>query len=65
MDAWHYTTHATFRPRPSPTSPPLLTPTPCVPYLLPGVRAWRNGRREGLKHPYRKVCRFESDRPHQ
>ena len=29
------------------------------------VRVWRNGRREGLKHPFRKECRFESDHPHQ
>ena len=29
------------------------------------VRVWRNGRREGLKHPYLTVCRFESDHPHQ
>lgn len=29
------------------------------------MRVWRNGRREGLKHPYLTVCRFESDHPHQ
>ena len=29
------------------------------------VRVWRNGRREGLKHPFRKECRFDSDHPHQ
>src|SRR6056297_1151517 len=29
------------------------------------ARAWRNGRREGLKHPFLTECRFESDRPHQ
>ena len=28
------------------------------------VRVWRNGRREGLKHPFRKECRFDSDHPH-
>ena len=33
-------------------------------YMASGVRVWRNGRREGLKHPFRKECRFESDHPH-
>lgn len=28
------------------------------------LRAWRNGRRGGLKIRSRKTCRFESDRPH-
>lgn len=28
------------------------------------ARAWRNGRRGGLKIRSRKTCRFESDRPH-
>lgn len=28
------------------------------------MRAWRNGRRSGLKIHRRSPCRFESDRPH-
>jgi hypothetical protein len=32
--------------------------------MTAAVRVWRNGRREGLKHLFRKECRFESDHPH-
>ncbi len=36
-----------------------LCPTSCC------WRSWRNGRRRGLKIPFRKECGFESHRPHQ